>query len=85
MDWPPNSPDMSPADFWLHGYLKVAFLSGSHPKPQTLAELLQHAEHVVDDLNNNKQAMVIRSVLKMKARARACVAVGGGVFEGRRV
>ena len=56
-----------------------------HPMPQTLAELLQHAEHKVDDLNNNKQAMVVRSVLKMKARARACVAVGGGVFEGRRV
>ena len=34
--------------------------------PQTLAELLQHAEHMV---NNNKQAMVVRSVLKMKARA----------------
>ena len=56
-----------------------------HPMPQTLAELLQHAEHVVDDLNNNKQAMVVRSVLKMKARAQACIAVGGGVFEGRRV
>ena len=53
--------------------------------PQTLAELLQHAEHVVNDLNNNKQAMVVRSVHKMKAKAQACVAVGGGVFEGRRV
>ena len=53
--------------------------------PQTLAELLQHAEHVVDDLNNNKQAMVVRSVLKMKAKAQACIAVGGGVFEGRKL
>ena len=53
--------------------------------PQTLAELLQHAEHVVDDLNNNKQAMVVQSVLKMKARVQACIAVGGGAFEGRRV
>ena len=23
MDWPANSPDLSVADFWLHGYLKV--------------------------------------------------------------
>ena len=72
--------------FWV--VLLLDFLSQDriyHPMPQTLAELLQHAEHVVDDLNNNKQAMVVRSVLKMKARARACVAVGGGVFEGRRV
>ena len=27
MDWPANSPDLSPCDFWLHGYLKVAELS----------------------------------------------------------
>ena len=24
MDWPASSPDLSPADFWLHGYLKVS-------------------------------------------------------------
>ena len=23
VDWAPNSPDMSPCDFWLHGHLKV--------------------------------------------------------------
>ena len=23
-DWPANSPDLSPADYWFHGYLKVA-------------------------------------------------------------
>ena len=40
---------------------------------------------MVDDLNNHKQDMVIRSVLKLKERARACVAVGGGAFEGRKV
>ena len=40
---------------------------------------------VVDELNNHKQDMVVRSVLKMKERARSCVAVGGGVFEGRKV
>ena len=53
--------------------------------PHTLEELLQHAEEVIDDLNNDKQAMVVRSVHKMKAKAAACVAVGGGVFEGRKV
>ena len=24
MDWPASSPDLSAADFWLHGYLKVS-------------------------------------------------------------
>ena len=27
MDWPANSPDLSAADFWLHGYLKVTWLN----------------------------------------------------------
>ena len=53
--------------------------------PNNLNELLQHAEDVIDNINNHKQAMVVRSVLKMKDKARACVAVGGGHFEGRKV
>ena len=53
--------------------------------PNTLDELLQHAEDVVDDLNNNKQAMVVRAVHKMKEKAQSCVAVGDGVFEGRKL
>ena len=42
-------------------------------------------EHVVDDINNHKQGMVRRAVRKMKDKAQACVAVGGGVFEGRKL
>ena len=53
--------------------------------PHTLDELLRHAERVVDEINNQKQDMVIRAVAKMKERAQACVAVGGGVFEGRKL
>ena len=53
--------------------------------PVTLDELLRQAEHVVDDINNHKQAMVRRAVRKMKDKAQACVAVGGGVFEGRKL
>ena len=40
--------------------------------PQTLDELLRHAELVVDEINNPKQDMVRR-------------AVGGGLFEGRKL
>ena len=92
-----NSPDLSVADFWLHGYLKVVLIEYLFckktviqaqiysPMPNNLNELLQHAEDVIDNINNHKQAMVVRSVLKMKDKARACVAVGGGHFEGRKV
>ena len=41
--------------------------------------------YMVDEINNQKQDMVIRAVRKMKERAQACVAVGGGVFEGRKL
>ena len=44
--------------------------------PNSIAEMLQQAEAVVDDLNNNKQDMVVRAVFKMKYKARQCVAVG---------
>ena len=53
--------------------------------PHTLDELLRDAERVVDEINNHKQDMVIRAVRNMKERAQACVAVGGGVFEGRKL
>ena len=52
--------------------------------PGTREELLQHAEKVIDDINTNRQAMVVRSVHKMKEKAAACVAVGGGAFKGRK-
>ena len=55
------------------------------PQRTFLVELLRHAERVVDEINNQKQDMVIRAVRKMKERAQACVAVGGGVFEGRKL
>ena len=49
--------------------------------PNSIAEMLQQAEAVVDDLNNNKQDIVVRAVFKMKDKARQCVAVYGGPFE----
>ena len=52
----------------------------STPDTDTLDELLRQAEHLVDDINNHKQGMVRRAVRKMKDKAQACVAVGGGVF-----
>ena len=24
LDWAPNSPDLNPCDFWLHGFMKVS-------------------------------------------------------------
>ena len=40
---------------------------------------------MVDDINNHKQGMVRRAMRKMKDKAQAYVAAGGGVFEGRKL
>ena len=74
--------DCAPAH--IFGGEEIAW-SSSWSTPHTLDELLRHAERVVDEINNQKQDMVIRAVRKMKERAQACVAVGGGVFEGRKL
>ena len=65
--------------------VSLAVIQAHQPMPNNLDELLQHAEEVIDNINNHKQAMVVRAVFKMKEKARACIAVGGGVFEGRKV
>ena len=65
MYWLPKSPDLSPADFWLHGCLKVAevfaqYFTNLQPNamPDTLEDLPQHAEEVTDDLNANNTSIV---------------------------
>ena len=55
----------------------------SGPKGEGYVDLLMlfstslRLVEVIDDLNNHKQAMVVRAAYKMKDKARACVAVGG--------
>ena len=66
-------------------FILINQVAGPYMGTHTLDELLRHAERVVDEINNQKQDMVIRAVRKMKERAQACVAVGGGVFEGRKL
>jgi len=78
-----NPFNISPSSFWKIAKKKLKL----HPFKLRKHQKLRRGIDVrrLDDLNDNKQAMVVRSVHKMKAKAAACVAVGGGVFEGRKV
>ena len=82
VDWAPNSPDLTPCDFFLHGFVKQKLYS---PPPPTLHHIEQKAEQIFDELNNQHVAVIQRSVLHMKKRARQCLRAMGGYFEGRRV
>jgi len=79
-DWAPNSPDLSPCDFWFHGFLKANLYK---PMPPTIPELLRRAENIYDQLNNDERPMIRRAVFSMRRRARECMAQGGGHFEGK--
>ena len=96
-DWAPVSPDLTPCDFFLHGYLKV-LPPGSNvhnlyltiqeklyrPMPANLAILEAQAEDVYDELNFQPR-LLRRVVFAMKKRPQKCLRVGGGLFEGRKV
>ena len=51
------------------------------------AQLDIESARKADQVGSSKRRnpFYVRSVLKMKDKARACVAVGGGHFEGRKV
>ena len=74
-EWPPRSPDLSPLDFCLWGFLKSKVYS---PRPATLNELQANITREVAQID---PAMVRRAILDMRARAQKCINANGGHFE----
>lgn len=77
-EWPPRSPDLTPLDFFLWGYLKGKVYQ---TVPANIRELRQRIELEVQALNRTR--MVRRSILSMRRRAQDCVALNGGHVEIR--
>ena len=73
--WPPRSPDLSPLDFFLWGYLKSKVYN---PRPSTLDQLEQNIRDQVALLD---PAMVNRAILDIRSRAERCIANNGGHVE----
>ena len=78
IEWPPRSPDLTPCDFFLWGYLKARVY---RTPPRDLFELRQR---IIDEfeLLRNDRPMVIRVVEAMLSRARTCIERNGGHVEG---
>jgi len=79
IEWPPRSPDLTPCDFFLWGYLKERVF---RTPPETVFALRQR---IIDefDLLRNDQDLIVRCVRAMETRARKCIDKDGGHVEGR--
>ena len=77
IEWPPRSPDLTPCDFFLWGYLKQKVFSSP---VQSLPELRRR---IVDETNNLRQnpQFVRRSFQDRARRANLCVQRNGGHVE----
>ncbi|GFU95036.1 uncharacterized protein TNCV_4138201 [Trichonephila clavipes] len=73
--WPPRSPDLTPADFWLWGYLKSRlYLSG----PSSLSELKDAIRREVSSIHPD---MLHSAVAGFVTRLKCLLPCGGGHVE----
>lgn len=75
IEWPPRSPDLTPLDFFLWGYLKSKVYFN---RPNNLEELRQRIRAEVNQINPD---IFERSVQSVYTRVGQCQMVGGEQFE----
>ena len=76
LKWPPNSPDLSPLDFWLWGTIKSkAYKSG---RPNNILELKQRIVSAFSDISADNCSSAVAAFL---VRAEICQEVKGDHFE----
>ena len=73
--WPPRSPDITPCDFWLWGYLKAKVYS--HP----IEDLAQLEERIREEVERIPDEMREATILAFKERLHHLVENGGGHVE----
>ena len=73
--WPPRSPDLTPLDYFLFGYLKDEVFKRN---PQTLDELRNYVELTIQTIDEN----VLHNVFQnMHKRIHLCLQVNGQHFQ----
>jgi hypothetical protein len=78
VEWPPRSPDLTPCDFFLWGYVKSLVFE---TQPPTLEILRERVEDAFERLKNDR-TMIRRAVGAMMKRANTCLERNGGHVEG---
>ena len=78
-NWPARSPDLSPLDYYVWGWMKELVYSVKLGKrDELLGRILDAA-----DRTRNNQRKLQRATRAVHNRAAASVAAGGGIFENQ--
>ena len=80
VEWPPRSPDLTPCDFFMWGYLKDKVFSTG--PPENIDVLRQRISDEFDALRRQPD-FIRRAVRHMHKRAVLCVERNGGHVEGQ--
>lgn len=75
--WPPNSPDLTPLDTFLWGYLKNNIYLKEHDNVDLLKAQIRNQ---IDTINRN-QHWVVKAIRKLKKAYRLCIEMNGGHFQ----
>lgn len=75
IEWPPRSPDLTPLDYFLWGYLKERVYRNN---PQTLDEL---RHNIIDEIHAIPREVIQRATQSFYNRIGYCQEVHGGHFE----
>lgn len=78
INWPPRSPDLSPNDFFLWGYVKNSIYGHNHERPMNIDELRLK---IVQSLENIPAVMLAKVRSEFYNRLGYCEAQQGGIFE----
>ena len=70
--WPPRSPDLTPLDFFVFGYLKSKVYTNN---PQTLNEL---KENIKQEVRNMPRTFLQNSFISLQRRINLCLRTKGG-------
>jgi hypothetical protein len=80
VEWPPRSPDLTPCDYFLWGYLKSRVYAN---RPSTLQQLEDNIRNECEHIQTTPG--MLENVLKSwKQRVRDCVVANGLQFEHKR-
>jgi hypothetical protein len=75
--WPPRSPDLSPLDYCIWGWMKdIVYQS----KAQTRDELLARIMHAASEIRDNS-VNLRRATFAVHKRADNCLETEGGILE----
>lgn len=73
--WPPRSPDLTPLDFFVWGYIKNIVY---RTQPESMDELIQKVQDAFQTITAQMLHNVHEGVIR---RINACIDAGGGHFE----